>query len=84
MVRLILFVCVIAALDGAIAADVSVIPLQEADDPFRLTNARIGFPDAAHAVIAVALENRATQPISTYQILVSASRFLTRSEADAG
>jgi len=83
MVRLSLLVCATLAFGSAMAADVSVIPLQEDSDPFRLTNARIRFSDADHGVIAVALENRTTQPISTYQILVSASRFLTPSEGEA-
>jgi len=83
MVRFSLLVCATLAFGSAIAAEVSVIPLQEADDPFRLTNAKIYLPDADHAVIAVAVENRTTQPISTFQIFLSASRFLTASEAEA-
>jgi len=83
MAGLNLLACVIMALGGAIVPAVAVTSLQRDGDPVRLTNAKIDFPDAEHAIIAVALENRTTQPISTYQILLSASRFLTPSEREA-
>lgn len=67
---------------GVVRADVSLFALQEVGDPFRLTSARIEFPDTQRAVIAVNFENRTAQPVSTRQIFLSASRFLTTSEAE--
>jgi hypothetical protein len=83
MARFGVLACILVAFSGAIAANGSVIALQDSDDPLRIIEARIDFREPQQAVIHVTLENRSAQPLSTFQIFLSAARYFTRADLEA-
>ena len=76
----VLFAATVIVCGTSAQAHVAVLPLTEANDPVRLSDAAFDATEPTRPAITVRLENTTAQPLSTDRIWLSFSRFYTPDE----